>query len=39
MMGEFVTAAQNGTNKAQGWPDTAYGTTKVLLFYPFDTIL
>lgn len=29
-MGEFVTAAQIGAHEAQGWPDTAYGTTKVL---------
>lgn len=30
MMGEFVTAAQSGAHEAQGWPNTAYGTTKVL---------
>nr|AXS75743.1 20 beta-hydroxysteroid dehydrogenase [Rhamdia quelen] len=29
MMGEFVTAAQSGAHEAQGWPDTAYGTTKI----------
>ncbi|KAM9451670.1 carbonyl reductase 1-like [Clarias gariepinus] len=29
MMGEFVTAAQSGAHEAQGWPNTAYGTTKI----------
>lgn len=29
LMGEFVTAAQNGDHQAQGWPNTAYGTTKI----------
>nr|ACK38263.1 20 beta-hydroxysteroid dehydrogenase [Tachysurus fulvidraco] len=29
LMGEFVTAAQIGAHEAQGWPDTAYGTTKI----------
>jgi len=29
LMGEFVHAAQTGDHKAQGWPNTAYGTTKV----------
>ncbi|KAB5548959.1 hypothetical protein PHYPO_G00061670 [Pangasianodon hypophthalmus] len=29
LMGEFVTAAQSGTHEAQGWPNTAYGTTKI----------
>lgn len=28
-MGEFVHAAQTGDHTAQGWPNTAYGTTKV----------
>lgn len=28
-MGQFVQAAQAGDHLAQGWPDTAYGTTKV----------
>ncbi|KAG1943534.1 carbonyl reductase 1-like [Pimephales promelas] len=29
LMGEFVHAAQTGDHKAQGWPNTAYGTTKI----------
>ncbi|KAI4886810.1 hypothetical protein NFI96_002944 [Prochilodus magdalenae] len=29
LMGEFVIDAQNGDHKAKGWPDTAYGTTKI----------
>ncbi|KAL4630910.1 carbonyl reductase NADPH 1-like [Arapaima gigas] len=29
LMGDFVVAAQRGDHKAQGWPDTAYGTTKI----------
>uniref|UniRef100_A0A671M0D5 Carbonyl reductase 1 n=1 Tax=Sinocyclocheilus anshuiensis TaxID=1608454 RepID=A0A671M0D5_9TELE len=29
LMGEFVQAAQAGDNTAQGWPNTAYGTTKI----------
>ncbi|XP_076130122.1 carbonyl reductase [NADPH] 1-like [Alosa pseudoharengus] len=29
LMGEFVVAAQNGNHEAKGWPNTAYGTTKV----------
>lgn len=29
LMGEFVTAAQQGTHQAQGWPNSAYGTTKI----------
>ncbi|XP_062309962.1 carbonyl reductase 1-like [Osmerus eperlanus] len=29
LMGEFVTAAQKGSHKAEGWPNTAYGTTKI----------
>lgn len=35
-MGEFVQAAQAGDHTAQGWPNTAYGTTKVtnILFFP-----
>ncbi|KAF5898026.1 carbonyl reductase [NADPH] 1-like, partial [Clarias magur] len=28
MMGEFVTAAQSGAHEAQGWPNSAYGTSK-----------
>ncbi|XP_067084687.1 uncharacterized protein [Osmerus mordax] len=29
LMGEFVTAAQKGSHQAEGWPNTAYGTTKI----------
>ncbi|XP_041948000.1 carbonyl reductase [NADPH] 1-like isoform X2 [Alosa sapidissima] len=29
LMGEFVVAAQNGNHEAKGWPNTAYGATKV----------
>ncbi|XP_043078071.1 carbonyl reductase 1-like [Puntigrus tetrazona] len=29
LMGEFVQAAQAGDHTAQGWPNTAYGTTKI----------
>ncbi|TSL04229.1 Carbonyl reductase [NADPH] 1 [Bagarius yarrelli] len=29
MMREFVTAAQSGVHEAQGWPNTAYGTSKI----------
>ncbi|XP_066501741.1 carbonyl reductase 1-like [Hoplias malabaricus] len=29
LMGEFVTAAQNGEHEAKGWSNTAYGTTKI----------
>lgn len=29
LMGQFVIAAQQGNHQAQGWPNTAYGTTKV----------
>lgn len=29
LMGEFVSAAQKGDHQAQGWPNSAYGTTKV----------
>lgn len=29
LMGEFVVAAQNGDHGAKGWPDSAYGTTKI----------
>lgn len=37
MMEEFVTAAQSGAHEAQGWPNTAYGTSKVLFtFFVFD---
>lgn len=28
-MGQFVIAAQQGNHQAQGWPNTAYGTTKI----------
>ncbi|XP_012687784.2 carbonyl reductase [NADPH] 1-like [Clupea harengus] len=29
LMGEFVAAAQKGDHEAKGWPNTAYGTTKI----------
>ncbi|XP_072517663.1 carbonyl reductase [NADPH] 1-like [Salminus brasiliensis] len=29
LMGEFVAAAQSGEHEAQGWPNSAYGTTKI----------
>ncbi|XP_070990750.1 carbonyl reductase [NADPH] 1-like [Oncorhynchus clarkii lewisi] len=29
LMGQFVIAAQQGNHQAQGWPNTAYGTTKI----------
>ncbi|XP_031664898.1 carbonyl reductase [NADPH] 1 isoform X2 [Oncorhynchus kisutch] len=29
LMGQFVIAAQQGNHQAQGWPSTAYGTTKI----------
>ncbi|KAK7131187.1 hypothetical protein R3I94_016350 [Phoxinus phoxinus] len=29
LMGEFVHAAQTGDHTAQGWPNSAYGTTKI----------
>ncbi|TRY97917.1 hypothetical protein DNTS_034141 [Danionella cerebrum] len=29
LMGEFVQAAQAGDHAAQGWPNSAYGTTKI----------
>ncbi|XP_051955458.1 carbonyl reductase 1-like [Xyrauchen texanus] len=29
LMGEFVQAAQKGDHAAQGWPNSAYGTTKI----------
>ncbi|XP_010868816.2 carbonyl reductase 1-like [Esox lucius] len=29
LMGEFVNAAKQGNHQAQGWPDSAYGTTKI----------
>ncbi|XP_041707224.1 carbonyl reductase [NADPH] 1-like [Coregonus clupeaformis] len=29
LMGEFVIAAQQGNHQANGWPNTAYGTTKI----------
>ncbi|KAL0994023.1 hypothetical protein UPYG_G00116860 [Umbra pygmaea] len=29
LMGEFVIAAKQGNHLAQGWPKTAYGTTKI----------
>ena len=30
---EFVDAAKRGANVEEGWPATAYGTSKVGLFY------
>ncbi|KAM6986650.1 carbonyl reductase 1-like [Aplochiton taeniatus] len=29
LMGDFVVAAQQGNHGAKGWPNTAYGTTKI----------
>lgn len=40
MMGEFVIAAQIGAHEAQGWPNSAYGTTKVLFTsFFFDNLI
>ena len=36
-MGEFVAAAQKGDHEAKGWPNTAYGTTKVRLNHTWTT--